>query len=132
MREGEGPLGSLRARDDYLQLLRLLDDGEEFVTVDLADLSQESGAEATSDHRGSRQRTLFILVKPLEATADDQANVIWNVDFVDLDVLAELAGFIEDFPLFDQMPVYLLDKERISLCFLVDETQKTFRRLALA
>ena len=39
---------------------------------------------------------------------------------------------IEDFALFNQMPVDLFDKERISLALLKDEAQKTFRSLALA
>src|SRR5271156_3673452 len=109
------------AGDDYSHLLRLLEDGEEFVNVDLAGFSQEPETKAAPNHRGSRQRTLFVLVEPLEAAADDQANVIWNLDLVDLDVGTELAGSIEDFPLFDQMPVDLFDKERISLALLKDE-----------
>ena len=36
MREGEWVLGRFGARDDYSHLLRLLDDGEQFVNVDLA------------------------------------------------------------------------------------------------
>jgi len=37
MGEDERPRKSLGARDDYSRLLRLLDDGEKFVNVDLAD-----------------------------------------------------------------------------------------------
>ncbi len=98
----------------------------------MADLRQEAEAEAAPDHCGGRQHQLFILVEPLQAPADDQANVVRNVDFVDLDVSAELPGRIEDLSLLDQMPVHLLDEEWISLAFLEDEAQETFRSLALA
>src|SRR5260370_4272590 len=123
MGEGERLLRSFGASDDYPHLLRLLEDGEKFVNVDLADLRQEPEAKATSDHSGIRQRALFILVEPLQAAADDQANVIRNIDFIDPDVFAELAGGIEDFPLFDQMQVDLLDEEWITLAIFTDETQ---------
>src|SRR5882672_10255327 len=105
MGEGERLVWTLGAGDDYSHLLRLLEDSKEFVNVDFADLSQEPEAEAAPDHRGSGQRTLIIFVEALEAAADDQANVIRNVDFVDLDDVAELTSGIEDFPPFDQMPV---------------------------
>jgi hypothetical protein len=62
-------------------------------------------AEAAPDHRGCRQRMPFIFVQPPQATTDNQANVFRNVDFVDLNVRAELAGRIEDFSLFDRVPV---------------------------
>jgi hypothetical protein len=39
VREGERLFRSLGARDDYSHLLRLLDDGEKFVNIDLADCS---------------------------------------------------------------------------------------------
>src|SRR6266404_257969 len=132
MGEGEGVLGPLGARDDYSHPLRLLEDGEESVNVDLANLRQEAEAEAAPDHCGGRQHQLFILVEPLQAPADDQTNVVRNVDLVDLDVSAELAGRIEDLSLFDQMPVHLLDEERISLAFLKDKAQEIFRSFALA
>ncbi len=37
MCEGEGRLGSFGARNDYSHMLGFLDDGEEFVNVDLGD-----------------------------------------------------------------------------------------------
>src|ERR1700686_580112 len=132
MSKGKRSLRPLGARDDYPHLLRLLDDGKKIVNVDLADRSQQLKAETAPDHRGSRQRTLFILVEPLQAAADNQPHVFRNVDFVDLDVRAELAGRIEHFPLLDQMPVHLLDEERISLAFLEDGAQETLRILAPA
>src|SRR6202167_6683167 len=55
MGEGERLLGSLGAGDDYSHLLRFLDGGEEFVNLDLADLSQEPKAESAPDHRGGCQ-----------------------------------------------------------------------------
>src|SRR5579863_4107277 len=103
MSKGKRPLRPLGAGDDYPHLLRPLDGGEKLVHVDLTDLSQEPKAKATPDHRGSRQRALFILVEPLQSAADNQPDVFRNVDFVDLDVRAELAICIEDFSLFDQM-----------------------------
>ena len=71
MSKGKGSLRPLGARDDYPHLLRLLEDGEEFVNVDPARRSQKLKAEAAPDHRGGRQYTLFILVEPLQAAADD-------------------------------------------------------------
>src|SRR5260370_29931671 len=97
-----------------------------------ADRSKNWNAEPAPDHRRSRQRTLFLLVEPPQTAADDQPNVIGNVDLVDLDVLAQLASLIEDLPLFDQMPVHLFDEEWISLAFLKDETDQTLRNPALA
>src|SRR5258707_13300421 len=131
MGKGQRFLRSFRAGDDYSHLLSLLEDGEEFVNIYLADLSQKPEAEAAPDYRGSSQRALFILIEPLQATTDDQANVFRNVDFVDLDVFAELAGCIEDFPLFDQMSVHLLDEERVSLTLLEDKAHQTLGNLAL-
>src|SRR5580692_9176232 len=61
-----------------------------------------------------------MIVEPLETAADDEAHVFRNVALVDLDVGAELTGRIEDFSLFDQMPIYFLDEERISLALLED------------
>src|SRR5260370_22424389 len=132
MGEGERLRGPLGARHNYSYLLRLLDNGEEFVNVDLAARSEKLKAETAPDHRGGRQRPLFILIEPLQAAADDQAHVFRNVDLVDPDVGAKLAGRIEDFPLFDQMPVQLLDEEGITLAFVIDEAHHTFSSLALA
>src|ERR1700686_3835285 len=131
MSKGKRSLRPLGAWDDYPHLLRLLDDGKEIVNVDPADRSQKLKAETAPDHRCCRQRTLFILVEPLQAAADNQPHVFRNVDFVDLDVRAELAGRIKHFPLLDQMPVHLLDKEWISLAFLEDGAQQTLRSLVL-
>src|SRR5260370_19387671 len=132
MSKGKRSLRPLGAWDDYPHLQRLLDDGEQFVNVDLTDLGQKLKAETAPDHRCSRQRTLFGLVQPLQTSADDQPDVFRNVDLVDLDVFAELTRRIEDFPLFDQMPVYFFDEECISLAFLKDGAQHTLRNPALA
>src|SRR5882762_8168947 len=132
MGERERLLGSLGARDDYSHLLCLLDNGEKFVNVDLADRRQQLKVKTASDHCGGCQHPLFILVEPLQTAADDQPDGFWNIGFVDLDVSAELAGRIKDFPVFDQMPVHLLDEEWIALAFLENEAHQTFRRLALA
>src|SRR5271167_1774566 len=121
MGKGERALGSLGAGDDYFHQLRFLDHGEKFVNINLADLSQESKAETPPDHRGGCQNPLFVLVEPRETALDDQAHVFRNVNLVDLDVFAELPSLIEDFPLFNQMPVHFLDEERIALAFLEDE-----------
>ena len=90
--------GSLGTRDDYPHLLRFLDYGEKFVNLGLADLCQEPEAKATPDHCGSRQRPSFILVEALQPAADDQANVIRNVDLFDLNVLAEWPASSKTFP----------------------------------
>src|SRR5690349_5620243 len=132
MSKGKRSLRPLGAGDDYPHLLRLLDDGKEFVNLDLARRSQKLKAETAPDHRCCRQGALFILVKPLQATADDEANIFRNVDFVDLDGLAELAGFIEDLSLFDEMPVHLLNEEWVSLALLKDETHQACRSLSAA
>src|SRR5690348_2359121 len=113
MSEGERLLGSLGAGDDYSHLLRLLDDGEKFINVDLAGRSQKLKAETAPDHRSGCQHPLFILTQPRQAAANHQAHVFRNVDLVDLDVSAELAGRIKDFAVLDQMPVHLLHKEWI-------------------
>src|SRR5580692_3820919 len=131
MGEGEGLLGSLGAGDDYSHLLRLLDGGEKFVDVDLTRRGQKLKAETAPDDRGGCQHSRFILVEPLQTASDDQPHVFWNVDLVDFNVSAELAGRIKDFPVLDQMPVHLLDKERIALAFLKDEAHQTLRRLLL-
>src|SRR5882724_5455222 len=127
MGEGERLLGSLGARDNYSHLLRLLDGGEKFVNVDLTDLSQQLKAETASDHRSGCQCPLFILVEAFQTAANDQAHVFRNVDLVDLDVSAEPAGRIKDFPILDQMPVHLLDEEWIPLAFFKDEAHQTLR-----
>src|SRR5260370_22983493 len=114
MGEGEWLLRQLGARDDYSHLLRLLNDAEKFVNVDVADGSQKFKAEAPPDHCSGRQRPLYILVEPLQAAADDQPHVVWNLVLSNLDVRAELASLIEDLPLLDQMPVHLLDEEWVS------------------
>src|ERR1700730_2637951 len=132
MGEGKRTLRTLGAGNNYSHLLSLLDDDEKFVNVDLVDLNQKPEAEPAPDHRGGREYPLFSLVESLEPASDDQAHVIRNVDFVDLDIGAELAGCIEDFPLFDQMSVHLLDEERISLAFLKDKAEQSFRSFALA
>ena len=130
--EDERPPKSLGARDDYSHLLRLLDDGEKFVHLDLADGSQKFKAEAAPDYRGGGQCALFTLVEPLQPAADDQPHVLWNVVLGDLDVGAELAGLIEDLALFEQMPVHLFDEEWISLAFSKNQAGQTFGNLALA
>src|ERR1039457_131886 len=130
--ESERPLGSLGARDNYSHLLGLLDDGEKFVNVSLADAGQELKAETASDHCGGSQHLLFFLVEPLQTAPDDQPHIFRNIALVDLEISAKLSGRIEDFSLFDQMPVHLLDEERISLTFLEDGVHQFFRSEKLA
>src|ERR1700687_5570126 len=132
MSKGKRLLRPLGARDDYAHRLRFLDDIKKLVHTDLAYRSQKLKAETAPDNRCGRKCALFILVQPLQTAADNQPHVFRNVDFVDLDVRAELAGRIEHFPLLDQMPVHLLDEERISLAFLKDCVEQTLRSLALA
>src|SRR5712692_9692700 len=120
MCEGERWLRLLWDRADYPHLLRLLDDGEKFVNVNLADGGEKFKAEAAPDHRGSCQHPHFVRVEPLQSSADDQPHVSWDVALIDLDVSAELAGRIEDSSFLDQMSVHLLDEEWISLAFLKD------------
>src|SRR5580692_11130617 len=55
MGEGERLVGSLGAGDDYSHLLRLLDDGEKLVNVDLAGRSKQFKAETAPDNRGGRK-----------------------------------------------------------------------------
>src|SRR5260370_36578721 len=132
MGKNRRPLRPLGDRYDYSHLLHFVDDGAEFVKVDLADRTQKLKAETAPDYCGGYQHPLFIVVEPLQTAADDQPPVFWNVDLVDRDVSAELAGRIKDFPVFDKMPVHLLDEEWISLAFLKDEPHQTFRSLTLA
>src|SRR5712691_10692122 len=133
MGESKRLLESLGVRDDYSHLLGPLDDGEKFVNVDLADGGQKLKAETAPDRCCGSQHSLFILVESLQTAADDQPHVFRNVALVDLDVGAELASRIKDFPFFEQMPVHLLDEEWISLAFLEDQVHQTLRnRLALA
>src|SRR5216683_4816361 len=132
MGEGERLLGSFRARDDDSHLLRLLDDGEELVNVDLADRAQKLKAETAPYHCCGCEHPRFILVEPLQPAADDQPNVFRNVDLFDLDVAAELAGRIEDFPFFDQMPVHLLDEKGVSLALVKDQADQALRSLTPA
>src|SRR5208283_5392311 len=54
MREGKRFPGPLGAWDDYSHLLRLLDDGEQFVDVDLTDPGQKLKAETAPNDRGRR------------------------------------------------------------------------------
>src|ERR1700730_2008855 len=132
MAEGERPLGSFGARDDYSHLLRLLDDREQFVNVDQTDPGQKLKAEPAPDHCGGCQHALFILVEPLKAAADDQPHVFRNVDLLDLDVGAELTGRVEEFPLLEQIPVQFLNEEWIALGLIKDEAYQTFRGFAFA
>src|SRR5216683_2987148 len=132
MRESKRLLWSLGVRNDYSHPQRLLDHGENFVNVDLADSGQKLKAETAPDHSSGRQHSLFILVEIFQVAADDQPHVFRNVDLIDLDAGAELASRIKDFPLFEQMPVHLLDEEWISLAFLENEAHQIFRSLALA
>src|SRR5258708_1346650 len=83
MAKGKRPLRSLGAWHDYAHLLSLLDDGKEFIDVDLADPVQKLKAETAPNHRGGRQRPLFIFVEPRQTAADDQSHVFRNVDLAD-------------------------------------------------
>ncbi len=132
MAEGKRPLGPFGTRDDYVHLLGFLDDVKKLVDVGLADPGEQLKAETATDHSGSGQHALIILVEPLQSAADDQAHVFRNVDLVDRNVSAKIAGSVIDFSILEQMPVQLLDEERISLACIKDETRKTFRNLALA
>src|SRR5712692_6048980 len=132
MSKDKRSLRPLGAGDDYPHLLRLLDDGKEFVNVDLADRSQKLKAETASDHRCCRQHPLLILLEPLQTAADYQPHIFRDIALIDLDVRAEFAGRIKHFPILDQMPVYLLDEEWISLAFLKDGAQQILRSPALA
>src|ERR1700689_4942270 len=129
MGEGKRSLWSFGAGNDYSHLLRFLDDGEKFVYLNPADAGQKLKAETAPDHRGSSQLQLFILVEPLQPPTDDQPHVFRYVSLGDLYVGAELPRRIKDFPLFDQMPVHLLDEKGIPLAFLKDEAYQTFRSL---
>src|ERR1700730_12467782 len=128
MAEGKRPLRPLGARDNDSHLLRLLDDGKEFINVDLAASAQKSEAEPAPDYRGVCQHPLFIFVEALQPAADNQLHIFRNVALVDLEVGAEFAGGIKELPTIEQMPVHLLDEERISLAFLEDSVHQIFRR----
>src|SRR5229473_2206878 len=125
MRESKRLIGSLGVRNDYSHPQRLLNDGEDFVNVDLADSGQKLKAETAPDHCGGRQHSLFILVEPFQTAADDQPHVFRNVALLPLDVSTKLVSPIKDFPLFDQIPVHLLDEEWISLAFLKVQAHDT-------
>ena len=71
MAEGKRSLRPFGTWDDYSHLLGFFDDRKKFVHIDLADRSQKLKAETAPDHRGCRQRPLFILVESLEPAADD-------------------------------------------------------------
>src|SRR5579872_303646 len=132
MGEGKWPFRALGTGDDNSHLLRLLDDGEELINIDPAYRSQELKAETTPDHCGRSQGPLFVLVEALESAADDQPHIFRNIGFVDRYIRAKFAGRIEDLPLFDQMPVQLLDEERIALTLLEDGAHQPFRNLPSA
>jgi hypothetical protein len=83
-------------------------------------LSKRASELAAACERSATLR--FILVEPLQAATDNQPHIFRNVALVDLDVsaelasrIAELASRIKDFPLLDQMSVYLLDEEGSNL-----------------
>src|SRR5712672_1521107 len=99
--EGKRLLGSPRTRDDYSHLLRLFDEGKEFVHVDQVYRSQKLKAETAPDDCGGCQHPLFIVVEPLQTAADDQPHVFGNVALVEFNISAELAGRIKDFPILD-------------------------------
>src|SRR5216684_8378261 len=120
MSKGKRSLRPLGAWDDYPHLLRLLDDGKEFVDVDPAYRSQKLKAETAPDHRCCGQHPLLILVEPFQTAADNQPHVFRDIALIDRDVREKFACRIKHFPLLDQMPVHLLDEERISLAFLKD------------
>src|SRR5260370_42484628 len=111
MAEGKRPLRPLGARDDYSHLLGLLDGGEKLVDVNLADPRKQFKTETAPDHSSGCQHPLFILVEPFQPPSDDQPHVFRNVDLVDRYVTAESARRIIDFPILEQMPVQLLDRE---------------------
>src|SRR5580704_764026 len=71
MAESKRPLRPLGARDNDSHLLRFLDDGKEFVNADLADRVQQLKAETAPYHRGGCEHPLPVLVKPIQAAADD-------------------------------------------------------------
>src|SRR6266851_8544262 len=100
MRESKRLLGSLGVQNDYSHPQRLLDDGENFVNVDLADSGQKLKAETAPDHCSGCQHSLFIPAEPFQVAADDQRDIFRNVDLIDLDVGAEPASRIKNFPLF--------------------------------
>src|SRR5271168_2112249 len=62
MAEGKWPLRAFGAGDDHSHPLRLLDDVEKFVNIDLANRAQKLKAETAADHRCCRQRTQIIYV----------------------------------------------------------------------
>src|SRR6516165_6435900 len=115
MGEGIRPFRTLGAGDDYSHLLRLLDDGEEFVKVNLADPTQKLKAETASYHSGGCQHPFLVVAEPLQSATDDQTHVFRNSHLFDLDVGAKLTGGIEESSLVEQMTVEFLDEEWITL-----------------
>src|SRR6266576_97337 len=128
MAESKRALRPLGARDDHSHLLRLLNDSKEFVNADLADSAQKPETETAPDYRGGCQHPLFIFVEALQPAADDQLHIFRNVALVDLEVAAEFAGRVKEFPTLEQMPVHLLNEEWVSLAFLEDSVHQIFRR----
>ena len=94
MAEGKRPFRPLGARHNYPHLLGFFDNGEKFINVDLADLSQKLKTETASDHRGGGKHELFVVVEPLQPATDDQAHVHRDIALVEIDVGAELASVI--------------------------------------
>src|SRR6185295_7431765 len=111
---------TLGGRDDRAHLLRLLDNREQIVDIEVADRAEELEAEATPDHGCRRQRAALVLVEAREPTADDEAHVLGDVDLLEREVGANVPGGVEDASVLDEVLVDLLDEERVALGVLED------------
>src|SRR5438309_2139546 len=114
--------------DYHTRCLGLLDDVEERARVELGDDLEQREGERASDDGARRQHLLRLLAETLEASTDDEAHALRDVELVDRDVGAEVSVRVEDLAFLDEVTEHLLDEERVPLRFLEDGTDDLIGR----
>src|SRR5258708_1937775 len=105
MAEGKRALRAFGTGDNDSHLLGFLDDVKKFVNVYFADAGEQLKTEAAADHRGGGQHALIILVEALQSAAYDQAHVFRDVELIDREIGAELAGGIIEFSILEHQHI---------------------------
>ena len=92
-------------------------------------LEQQIEVEGAARHRGDGEDVLAELARAPDPVLDDQPHAARDLGVGDLDVVAELAGFVEELAGLLQVADHLLDEEGVALGLRHRELDQVGRRL---
>src|SRR5260370_28583311 len=114
-------------RDDDSGGVRLFDDVDEAVWLDIGDLLEKAEGKGPANHGARGEDASRFVAQALQASPYDEPHTLGHVKLVDLDIAAELAA-VKELSFLHQVTEYLLDEERVSLRLVKHRADYRVRR----